>query len=118
MHRRLLGSLFGVDAVSAAPAGLLAHRQLRRRANAHALRIDTPNGIAESGFVTIGGIEQWIEIRGEDLADPVLLELRGGPGATNTYFANRTRTWERHFTIARWICAARERLSDAMPRGR
>ncbi|MEU0502881.1 alpha/beta hydrolase [Nocardia sp. NPDC005998] len=89
-------------AVSAAPVGLLAHRQLRRRANAHALRIDTPNGIAESGFVTIGGIEQWIEIRGEDLANPVLLELHGGPGATNTCFANRTRAWERHFTIVRW----------------
>lgn len=89
-------------AVSAAPAGLLAHRQLRRRANAQALRIDTPNGIVESGFVTIGGIEQWIEIRGEDLANPVLLELHGGPGATNTYFANRTRPWERHFTIVRW----------------
>ncbi|WP_433196237.1 alpha/beta fold hydrolase [Nocardia sp. CA-107356] len=89
-------------AISAAPAGLLAHRQLRRRANARALRIDTPNGISEAGFVTIGGIEQWIEIRGEDLANPVLLELHGGPGASNTYFANRTRPWERHFTIVRW----------------
>lgn len=88
--------------VSAAPAGLLTHRQLRRRRAAAELRIDTPNGIAESGFVRIGGIDQWIEIRGEDLANPVLLELHGGPGVTNTYFANRTRAWERHFTIVRW----------------
>ncbi|WP_063046651.1 alpha/beta fold hydrolase [Nocardia pseudovaccinii] len=89
-------------ATAAAPAGLLTHRQLRRRSNAHALRIDRPNGISEAGFVTIGGIEQWIEIRGEVRANPVLLELHGGPGASNTYFANRTRAWEKHFTIVRW----------------
>jgi proline iminopeptidase len=89
-------------AISAAPAGLLSHRQLRRRGAARALRIDTPNGIVESGFVRIGGIDQWLEIRGEDLNNPVLLDLHGGPGATNTYFANRTREWERHFTIVRW----------------
>ncbi|MEV6562361.1 alpha/beta hydrolase [Nocardia sp. NPDC051756] len=89
-------------ALSAAPVGLLGHRQLRRRRAAADLRIDTPNGITESGFVRIGGIDQWIEIRGEDLANPVLLELHGGPGITNTYFAHRTRAWERHFTIVRW----------------
>ncbi|MEV6432679.1 alpha/beta hydrolase [Nocardia sp. NPDC051463] len=89
-------------AISAAPVGLLGHRQLRRRGNAKALRIDTPDGISEAGFVRIGGIDQWIEIRGEDLANPVLLDLHGGPGATNTYFANRTREWERHFTVVRW----------------
>ncbi|MFQ6398912.1 alpha/beta fold hydrolase [Nocardia sp. KC 131] len=89
-------------AIAAAPAGLLGHRQLRRRGNAKALRIDTPNGISEAGFVRIGGIDQWIEIRGEDMANPVLLELHGGPGATNTFFTNRTREWERHFTVVRW----------------
>ncbi|PXX66894.1 pimeloyl-ACP methyl ester carboxylesterase [Nocardia tenerifensis] len=89
-------------AVSAAPAALFGHRQLRRRKAAAELRIDTPNGIDESGFVRIGGIEQWIEIRGEDTANPVLLDLHGGPGATNTYFAHRTRAWERHFTVVRW----------------
>ncbi|WP_330251962.1 hypothetical protein OG874_38560 [Nocardia sp. NBC_00565] len=35
------------------------HRQLHRRDAARALRIDIPNGIDESGFVTIGSIDQW-----------------------------------------------------------
>ncbi|MFI9505991.1 alpha/beta fold hydrolase [Nocardia sp. NPDC052566] len=95
-------ALAATAAVSAAPTGLLGHRALRRRDAARELRIDTPHGIAEAGFVRIGGIDQWIEIRGEDRNNPVLLELHGGPGASNTFFANRTRAWERYFTVVRW----------------
>ncbi|MEU7895754.1 alpha/beta hydrolase [Nonomuraea sp. NPDC049152] len=90
-------------AVLAAPAaGLLGYRQLKRVAHAKRLRITGPHGIDESGFIRIGGIDQWISIRGEDRRNPVILELHGGPGATNLVFAPRTRAWERHFTIVRW----------------
>lgn len=89
-------------AIATGPVALLGHRQIRRHALGKELRIDTPNGISEAGFVRIGGIDMWVEIRGENRANPVLLELHGGPGASNTYFANRTRAWERHFTIVRW----------------
>jgi pimeloyl-ACP methyl ester carboxylesterase len=89
--------------VLAAPvAGLLGYRQLKRAANARKLRITSPAGIDESGFVRIGGIDQWVSIRGEDLANPVILEILGGPGASNLVFLPRTRGWERHFTIVRW----------------
>ncbi|WP_218026746.1 alpha/beta fold hydrolase [Nocardia inohanensis] len=50
----------------------------------------------------IGGIDQWVSIRGEDLNNPVVLELHGGPGTTNLVFLPRTRDWERHFTMVRW----------------
>lgn len=74
-------------AVLATPvAGLLGYRQLKRTVNARRLRITTPNGIDESGFVRIGGIDQWISIRGEDRGNPVLLEILGGPGASNLVF--------------------------------
>ncbi|MEV6767776.1 alpha/beta hydrolase [Nocardia sp. NPDC051030] len=89
-------------AVAAPVAGAFGHRQLRRKAAAEQLRITTPNGIDESGFVRIGGIDQWIQIRGEDLRNPVLLEIHGGPGASNLPFTTRTRDWERHFTVVRW----------------
>ncbi|WP_067703097.1 alpha/beta hydrolase [Nocardia jejuensis] len=83
-------------------AGALGHRRLRRTSAAKRLRITTPNGIDESGFVRIGGVEQWVQIRGEDLSNPVVVEIHGGPGASNLAFTPYTREWERHFTIVRW----------------
>ncbi|MBU3060491.1 alpha/beta hydrolase [Nocardia sp. NEAU-G5] len=95
--------LAAIVAAAAAPiAGLLGYRQLRRAANAKRLRITTANGIDESGFIRIGGIDQWISIRGDDLRNPVIVEIHGGPGASNLVFAPRTRGWEKHFTIVRW----------------
>lgn len=70
--------------------------------HAQRLRITTTDGIDEAGFVRIGGIEQWISIRGEHRDNPVLLEIHGGPGASNLIYATRTRDWERHFTVVRW----------------
>ena len=90
-------------ALLASPAaGLLGYRQLKRATYSKQLRITTPAGIDESGFVRVGGIDQWISIRGEDRRNPVVLEIHGGPGASNLVFAPRTRAWERHFTIVRW----------------
>ncbi|WP_227985002.1 alpha/beta fold hydrolase [Nocardia spumae] len=70
--------------------------------HAQRLRITTPDGIDEASFVRIGGIDQWISIRGEHRDNPVLLEIHGGPGASNLIYAARTRVWERHFTVVRW----------------
>jgi hypothetical protein len=36
--------------------------------------------IEEARFITLGGIEQWITIRGDDDSKPVLLLVHGGPG--------------------------------------
>jgi proline iminopeptidase len=90
-------------AVLAAPAaGLLGHRHARRAAHARHLAITAPDGIDESGLVQIGGIDQFVSVRGEDRRNPVILELHGGPGASNLVFLPRTRAWEKHFTIVRW----------------
>ncbi|WP_438486856.1 alpha/beta fold hydrolase [Streptomyces sp. S186] len=89
-------------ALAAPVAGLLGYRQAKRAAHAKRLLITTPNGIDESGFVRIGGIDQWVSVRGEDRRNPVILEILGGPGASNLIFIPRTRDWERHFTIVRW----------------
>lgn len=76
----------------------------RRQAHvAKALAIRTPNGIAESGFVRVGGIEQWVSIRGEDLANPVIVVAHGGPGSgLSPFIADTTRAWERYFTVVHW----------------
>ena len=45
-----------------------------------------PQGIDESGFVRIGGIDQWIAIQGSNVRNPVLLYLHGGPGEAQSPF--------------------------------
>ncbi|MGW7100000.1 alpha/beta fold hydrolase [Streptomyces sp. NPDC054838] len=91
-----------VTGLAAPAAALFGHRALRRSQGARALRIDSPRGVDEQGFVRIGGIEQWVSVRGEDRANPVIVEVHGGPGAPNSIQTVRTRAWERHFTIVRW----------------
>ncbi|MFI6515298.1 alpha/beta fold hydrolase [Spirillospora sp. NPDC050679] len=104
----MLGTLLltvpaALAAVVAAPAaGLAGLRRYKRAANAKRLHITGPHGVNESGFVRIGGIDQWISVRGDDARNPVLVEIHGGPGATHLPYNARTRAWERHFTIVRW----------------
>jgi pimeloyl-ACP methyl ester carboxylesterase len=85
-----------------------AYRVLRvQQADATAIRdaegpISTPNGIAERGFVRIGGIQQWVTIRGDDRRNPVILILHGGPGDAYSQLAYFYRDWEHAFTLVQW----------------
>jgi pimeloyl-ACP methyl ester carboxylesterase len=87
--------------VLAATAGL-TYRAIRQRRCAEALAIRTPNGVAEGMFVRIGGIDQWISIRGENVDNPILLVLAGGPGMSYVSFAPVFRSWEQYFTVVQW----------------
>jgi pimeloyl-ACP methyl ester carboxylesterase len=65
--------------------------------------ITSADGIDEGHYVMIGGIEQWITIRGEDRGNPVLLFLHGGPGdATNPWGYAAFRPWLKAFTVVQW----------------
>lgn len=82
--------------------GGLGLRKIRRRQVSQALAINAPNGIAEQLVVRLGGTQQWIQIRGEDRGNPVLLILHGGPGWPNAVFTLPLRPWEKHFTLVQW----------------
>src|SRR5258708_833747 len=84
------------------PAALLIQRKLRQARKAALLQIESAYGIVEEGFVRIGGIEQWIGIRGEDQNNPVLLVLHGGPGCSYSIFTPHMRSWEKYFTVVQW----------------
>lgn len=85
--------------------GLLSQllaRPKTRASNRERLRISSPQGIDEARFVRLGGIEQWVSIRGESTSNPALLLVHGGPGATYSMFSTLLRDWERYFTIIQW----------------
>lgn len=51
----------------------------------------------------IGGVEQWVTIKGERCANPVILFLHGGPGNTLSPYADSIYgTWEKEFTLVQW----------------
>ncbi|MBB3120940.1 alpha/beta fold hydrolase [Pseudoduganella violacea] len=59
--------------------------------------------INEEGFVKIGGIEQWVTIKGDDCKNPVILFVHGGPGNPMTPYVNSPyRPWEKEFTFVHW----------------
>jgi pimeloyl-ACP methyl ester carboxylesterase len=62
-----------------------------------------PEPVNESMFVPIGGIEQWITIKGDDRDNPVILFLHGGPGDALSPFADALfGGWEKDFTLVQW----------------
>ena len=59
--------------------------------------------IREARFVSIGGIEQWITISGEDASKPVILFIHGGPGSTMSQYGNAPfHGWEKDFILVNW----------------
>src|SRR4051812_9963694 len=59
-------------------------------------------GIDETGFVSIGGIEQWIAIQGSDVRNPVILFLHGGPAEAQSPFLKAFVPWQADFTVVNW----------------
>jgi pimeloyl-ACP methyl ester carboxylesterase len=62
-----------------------------------------PGSIAETSYVRLGGIEQWMMIRGENIANPALILLHGGPGFSETgFFRYFNSSLEKTFTVVYW----------------
>ena len=68
-----------------------------------------PNGeivsgsIAEVAYRRLGGLDQWVMIRGESVANPPLILLHGGPGWTETgFFRHFNAPLEKSFTAVYW----------------
>lgn len=60
-----------------------------------------PIHLAEA--VPIGGLKQWIDIRGATDALPVLLFLHGGPGNSVMGYAEKfTKKLQQHFVVVQW----------------
>jgi len=63
----------------------------------------TPGKLDEKGYVSIGGIEQWVTIKGDSCANPVILFLHGGPGNPLSPYADAVYGgWTSDFTLVQW----------------
>jgi pimeloyl-ACP methyl ester carboxylesterase len=59
--------------------------------------------LSEEKYIPVGGIEQWITIKGESCSNPVILFLHGGPGNPESIYADSVYgEWESTFTIVHW----------------
>lgn len=98
----LLAQAWACAAASKAPAAP-SSRAEATKILADMRRIVTDEGVERLEKVRIGGIEQWVSIRGNDRRNPVLLMLHGGPGwvamPSSWYFQ---RGWEEYFTVVQW----------------
>ena len=59
--------------------------------------------LAEVGYFPLGGVAHWVLIRGESVANPVLILLHGGPGFSETHFFRHfDAALEKAFTVVYW----------------
>jgi pimeloyl-ACP methyl ester carboxylesterase len=66
-------------------------------------RIVAPSGVQESYKTRIGGIDQWINVRGQDQANPIILFVHGGPASPLTpQIWQFQRPIEEFFTVVNW----------------
>ena len=79
----------------ALPAGTPRIRRARRSGSARS--------IAALEKVRVGGADQWVLERSEDVGNPIVLYLHGGPG-TSQLTSNRrdTHDLEKFFTVVNW----------------
>lgn len=64
---------------------------------------NTLSGVAFLRSFNIGGVDQWLLVRGENTNNPVLLYLAGGPGLSELAWLRRyNEGLEKYFTLVNW----------------
>ncbi|MHB1155039.1 MAG: alpha/beta fold hydrolase [Eubacteriales bacterium] len=84
-------------------AVFFVHRVQVREKNLNDNRIGTESGIDEELTLNIGGIKQYINIRGRDKNNPIILFLHGGPGSPMTPLIHVYQSGlEDSYTVVNW----------------
>lgn len=82
-------------------------RKMRPRRNTKPFRDEAgkvlAGSIAEAKYLRLGGLDQWVMIRGESRDNPALILLYGGPGfSETTFFRYFNQPLEKSFTVVYW----------------
>ena len=95
---------FGVVAVVVlAVASALIYRKYLQHETGEQRAIRSAQGIESLEAVSIGGIRQWVEVCGENVENPILLFIHGGPGIGFIPMGARFQgPWEKTFTVVQW----------------
>lgn len=88
--------------VIVALAGLALFRVHLQHNVAERTKITKPGGVASLEKIRLGGVDQWIQIRGEDRTRPILLFLHGGPGFPQMPFSHLNAELEKDFVVVEW----------------
>lgn len=71
--------------------------------NAQKYKIRSKTGVQKAEYITIGEIEQYIQIRGQDISNSVIIMLHGGPGNNMAYYSYYWQIdLEQDYTIVHW----------------
>src|ERR1700688_505297 len=96
------GNLFGAARYTEFPASAMKHPGKTipfRGPDGRVLR----GSIAEINYLRLGGLDQWVMIRGENAANPPLILLHGGPGFTEMrLFRHFNAALDKCFTVVNW----------------
>lgn len=98
--RRWLGRALAV-ALALGTAGAITRVWAQSRA-AERLRAELAHGVDLDERIVLGGVPQWVRLRGRDRTKPALLWLHGGPGFPQLPFAAATADLEREFIVIQW----------------
>jgi proline iminopeptidase len=101
INRVAVRASLAIAALSLTPA--MAAAQTPNEIFADARKLVTKDAVQDVGLVPIGGINQWMSVRGRHRDNPILLWIHAGPGFTMSpvsyYFM---RDWEEYFTVVQW----------------
>ena len=107
MANRVIRVLKGVAAsvlilIGVVFVGLILLRLYAQNRTAARIRISSEAGLHTIEKIHLGGVEQWIQIRGDDRANPILLFLHSGPGFPEMPFAHVNAALEKDFVVVQW----------------
>lgn len=92
-----------VSLVVVVPSCALLYREYLQHQLTKERAITSATGIDSLEPVRIGGIDQWIHVRGQNVNNPILLLIHGGPGAAFIPLAASFQgEWETYFTVVEW----------------
>jgi pimeloyl-ACP methyl ester carboxylesterase len=97
------GAGVGILIVTLALVAAISTLKFRAESGSERLTEVGTDGTSRLEKVRIGGIDQWLFVRGQNTRNPVLLILHGGPGAASIGFAREFyREMEKDFVVVNW----------------